>query len=134
AIQAHLHTMVAVRPPADHPLPAPRIRRKPRDNEPRFEFRSILHQLTGADLSQIDGIQPYTALRVLSEIGTDMSRWPTERHFTSWLTLAPRNKISGGRLLSSRTQRSANRAALAFRLAAQTLGRTQTAQIGKSVV
>ena len=56
-----------------------------------------------------------------------MSRWPTEKHFTSWLTLAPKNKISGGRLLSSRTQPSANRAAAIFRLAAMSLGRTQTA-------
>ena len=79
------------------------------------------------DLSQIDGIGPYNALRLLSEIGTDMTRWATEKHFTSWLTLAPQNKISGGRLLSSRTQPSANRAAAILRLAAMNLGRTQTA-------
>ena len=79
------------------------------------------------DLTQIDGIAPYTALKLLSEIGTDMSRWPTEKHFTSWLTLAPKNKISGGRLLSSRTQPSANRAAGILRLAAMSLGRTPTA-------
>jgi transposase len=87
-----------------------------------------LHQVTGIDLAQIDGIGPYNALRLLSEIGTDMTRWPTEKHFTSWLTLAPHNKVSGGRLLSSRTQPSANRAAAILRLAAMmTLGRTQTA-------
>ena len=56
-----------------------------------------------------------------------MSRWPSEKHFTSWLTLAPKNKISGGRLLSSRTQPSANRAAAILRMTAMTLGRTQTA-------
>ena len=56
-----------------------------------------------------------------------MSKWPTERHFTSWLTLAPQNKVSGGRRLSSRTQPSANRAAAIFRVAAMTLGRTDTA-------
>jgi len=56
-----------------------------------------------------------------------MTRWATEKHFTSWLTLAPQNKISGGRLLSSRTQPSANRAAAILRLAAMNLGRTQTA-------
>jgi hypothetical protein len=56
-----------------------------------------------------------------------MTRWPTEKHFTSWLTLAPQNKISGGRLLSSRTQPSANRAAAILRVAALSLGRTQTA-------
>jgi transposase len=56
-----------------------------------------------------------------------MSRWATEKHFTSWLTLAPKNKISGRRLLSSRTQPSANRAAAILRMTAMTLGRTQTA-------
>jgi transposase len=77
----------------------------------------------GVDLSQIDGIGPYSALRLIAEIGTDMGRGPTE-HFTSWLTRAPHNTISGGRLLSSRTPPSANRAAAIFRLAAMTLGRT----------
>lgn len=108
-------------------MPAARPRQKPRDNEPRFELRTPLHQLTGVDLSQLDGIGPYNALRLLSEIGTDMTRWPTDKHFTSWLTLAPKNKVSGGRLLSSRTQPSANRAAAILRLAAMNLGRSQTA-------
>lgn len=56
-----------------------------------------------------------------------MGRWPTEHHFTSWLTLAPKNKVSGGRIISSRTQPSANRAAAILRLAAMNLGRTQSA-------
>lgn len=56
-----------------------------------------------------------------------MSRWPTAAHFTSWLTLAPKNRVSGGKLLSSRTQPSVNRAAAILRMAAMTLGRTQTA-------
>jgi hypothetical protein len=86
-----------------------------------------LYQVTGADLSQLDGIGPYNALRLIAEIGTDMTRWPTEKHFTAWLTLAPQNKISGGRLLSSRTRPSANRAAAVLRLAVFTLGRSQTA-------
>ena len=109
------------------PLPAARRRQKPRANEPRFDLRAPLHQLSGVDLSQIDGIGPCHTLRLPSEIGTDMSRWPTEKHFTSWLTLAPHNQVSGGRLLSSRTQPSANRAAAILRLAAMNLGRTQTA-------
>ncbi len=127
AIEAHLHTLAAQAARATTPLPPPRSRQKPRDNEPRFDVRAPLHQLTGVDLSQIDGIGPYNALRLLSEIGTDMTRWPTDQHFTSWLTLAPNNKVSGGRLLSSRTQPSANRAAAILRLAAMNLGRTQTA-------
>ena len=130
AIEAHVQTLIAPLEMPPTALPAPRVTRTPRarDNAPRFEIRTSLHHLTGGvDLSQIDGIAPYTALRLLSEIGTDMSRWPTEKHFTSWLTLAPHNKISGGRLLSSRTQPSANRAAGIFRMAAMSLGRTQTA-------
>jgi hypothetical protein len=127
AIEAHLGQLTAQVPAPTTALPPPRPRQKPRDNEPRFDLRTPLHHLTGVDVSQIDGIGPYNALRLLSEIGTDMTRWPTEKHFTSWLTLAPRNKISGGRLLSSRTQPSANRAAAILRLAATTLGRTQTA-------
>ena len=70
---------------------------------------------------------PYHALRLLSDIGTDMTRWPTDKHVTSWLTLAPMTNVSGGRLLSSRTQPSEDRAAAILRLAAMTLGRTQTA-------
>lgn len=127
AIEAHLAQLAATTAPPASPLPAARRRQKPRENEPRFDLRTPLHQLTGVDLSQIDGIGPYNALRLLSEIGTDMSRWPTEKHFTSWLTLAPHNKVSGGRLLSSRTQPSANRAAAILRLAAMNLGRTRTA-------
>lgn len=127
AIEGHVATLCAQAPARPDPLPAPRIRQKPRANEPRFEIRAPLHQLTGVDLTQIDAIGPYGALRLLGEIGTDMSRWPTERHFTSWLTLAPQNKVSGGRRLSSRTQPSANRAAAIFRVAAMTLGRTDTA-------
>ena len=127
AIEGHLAGLVATATPPSTSLPTARRRQKPRENEPRFDVRTPLHQLTGVDLSQIDGIGPYNALRLLSEIGTDMTRWPTDKHFTSWLTLAPQNKISGGRLLSSRTQPSANRAAAIFRLAAMNLGRTQTA-------
>lgn len=128
AIAAHLDPLAAAAPEPATPLPPPRDpHRKVVKNEPAFELRTPLHRLTGTDLSQIDGLGPYTALRLIAELGTDMSRWPTERHFTSWLTLAPRNKISGGRLLSSRTQPSANRAATMLRVAAMSLGRGDTA-------
>ncbi len=126
-IEIHLKALATSAPPPTAPLIASRSRRRTRSNEPHFDVRTPLHQLSGADLSQIDGIGPYNALRLISEIGTDMSRWRTEHHFTSWLTLAPDNKVSGGRLLSSRTQPSANRAAAVLRMAAMSLGRTQTA-------
>ena len=80
-----------------------------------------------ADLSQIHGFGPYTVLRLVAECGDDMKKWPTAKHFTSWLTLAPGNKISGGRVLSSRTRRSSNRAAALLRIAAVNIGKTQTA-------
>jgi transposase len=83
--------------------------------------------LLGADLTQIHGFGPYTVLRLVAECGDDMSKWPTAKHFTSWLSLAPGNKVSGGRLLSSRTRRSANRAAALLGIAAVNIGRTQTA-------
>lgn len=128
AIDAHVRTLTErVATPAAT-LPPPRKTKKPRDNEPRFEIRAPLHHLTGGiDLTQIDGIAPYTALKLISEIGTDMNRWTTEKHFTSWLTLAPKHRISGGRLLSSRTQPSANRAAAILRMTVMSLSRTQTA-------
>lgn len=128
AIAAQVQTLTATREAPATPLPAPRVHRRIADNDPHFEIRTPLHQLTGGvDLTQIDGIGPYTALKLIAEIGTDMDRWATEKHFTSWLTLAPKNKVSGGRLLSSRTEPSANRAAGILRMAAMTLGRGQTA-------
>jgi transposase len=132
AIEAHVHQLNAELA-SPGPLPEARTRRKPSAG-PAFDVRTTLHHLTGGiDLTQIDGIAPYTALKLVADIGTDMRRWPSAQHFTSWLTLAPKNKVSGGKLLHSQTQPSANRAALAFRLAAAALGRTQTAW-GRSIV
>jgi transposase len=129
AIAAHLETLTARLAAPATPIPASRRRRKtPKDNDLRFDARPALFHLThGVDLTQIDGLGAHTALKLVAEIGTDMTRWPTADHFTSWLTLAPKNKITGGRLLSSRTLPSANRAAAIFRMAAMTLGRSRTA-------
>ncbi len=128
-IEDHLRALTAVIPAPVAPLPVSRSRRRtPKNNDLPFDLRAPLFHLTGGvDLTQLDGIASLTALKLISEIGTDMTRWPTEKHFTSWLTLAPNNKITGGRVISSRTQPSANRAAATLRMAAMTLGRTQTA-------
>ena len=96
-------------------------------NEPKFEVREVLFRVLGTDMSQIHGFSAYTALKLIGECGTDMSRWPTEKHFTSWLTLSPGNKISGGKVLSTKTRRSSNRAATIFRLSAVNVGKTHTA-------
>lgn len=127
AVEGHLRTILAQMEPPTTPLPPRRTKPQSHGKEPHFDIRGYLYHLTGTDLSQIDGIGPYQALRLISEIGTDMGRWPTEQHFTAWLTLAPQNKISGGRLLSSRTPASGNRAAAMLRMAAMSLARTQTA-------
>jgi transposase len=109
------------------PLPAPRrgMRRQP--NGPVFDVRAALFALLGKDLTQINGLGPYLALKLIAECGDDLSAWPSAKHFTSWLCLAPSNKISGGKVLSSRTRRSGSRAAALLRLAAVTIGRTDTA-------
>jgi transposase len=109
------------------PLPPRRRSRSTQKNDPAFDVRPALHALLGVDLTQINGIGPYSALRIVAECGTDMSRWRTAKHFTSWLTLAPGNKVSGGKVLSSRTRRSTNRAAVLLRLAATSVSRTDTA-------
>ena len=96
-------------------------------NAPRFDVRTHLYRMTGVDLTEIDGVEAYTALKVVSEIGTDMSRWPTVKHFASWLGLSPNNRVSGGGVMSSRTRPSANRAAVALRLAANALHRSDSA-------
>ncbi len=109
--------------------PLPKARTKSRStNEPAFAVRQALYTLVGGvDLTQIHGLGPYAALRLVSECGIDMTRWRTAKHFTSWLTLAPGSNISGGKVLSSRTRRSANRATSLFRLSAVTIGRSSTA-------
>ena len=84
--------------------------------------------MLGVDLTQIHGIGPSLALKLVAECGCDLTAWPSAKHFTSWLCLAPGNKISGGKLLSSRTRRSSSRAAALLRLAATTtIGRSETA-------
>ena len=124
-VEAVLRTLNEARATPAAPLPA--ARHSKGRNELKFDARPPLYTLLGADLTQIHGFGPSTVLRLIAECGDDMSKWPTAKHFTSWLSLAPGNKISGGRLLSSKTRRSANRAAALLRIAAVNIGRTQTA-------
>lgn len=109
-------------------VPLPKARHRTRQpNAVSFDTRPLLYQLTGIDATQIHGIGSYLALRLVAECGTDLSRWPTAKHFTSWLTLAPGCKISGGKVLSAHTRKTSNRVAAHLRLAAVTVGRTNTA-------
>lgn len=114
------------RPKPDKPMPNARHKAK-QPNALSFDVRQSLYDLVGVDLTQIHGIGPYLALRLISECGTDLSKWPTAKHFTSWLTLCPGSKITGGKKLSSHTRKSNNRVVAHLRLAATTVGRTNTA-------
>ncbi|QDV47947.1 Transposase IS116/IS110/IS902 family protein [Stieleria neptunia] len=96
-------------------------------NSPRFDMRNQLYRVLGVDMTTIDGISGQSAITLISEIGTDMSRWATEKHFTSWLCLCPGSKKTGGKLLSGKTRTSANRAAAALRTAAASLARSNCA-------
>lgn len=83
-------------------LPARHRTKQP--NQLAFDVRPLLWKITGVDLTQIHGFGPYLALKFIAECGTDMNRWPDASHFTSWLCLSPGNKISGGKVLSSKTK------------------------------
>ena len=112
---------------SDGEPPAPNGKKRNQKNAPRFDVQGHLYRMTGVDLTRIDGVDGFTALKVISEIGTDMSKWPSAGHFASWLGLSPNNRITGGKVLSSRTKPSANRAAKALRLAANALHRSDSA-------
>jgi transposase len=96
-------------------------------NAPDFDVRGHLYRLTGVDLTQVDGLDDSSVQTILAEIGTSMSKWPTVKHFCSWLGLAPHHTITGGKVLQSHTLPVHNRAAQALRLAAQSLHRSQSA-------
>lgn len=114
------------RPVPEVPLPKAKHRTK-QVSDPNFDVRTAMYQLTGTDLTQIHGIGPFLALRLIAECGTDLSRWRTAKHFTSWLTLSPGCKISGGKVLSAHTRKTSSRLTVALRLAAVTVGRSNTA-------
>jgi len=107
-------------------LPKPKGRGgRPRKNEPRFDARSLLYETLGVDLTAIEGVSASTVLTVLSEIGYDMSRFPSHRALASYLRVCPGTRITGGKKLSSRTHPTTNRATTALRLAAQSLERSK---------
>lgn len=109
------------------PLAPPKVRRKkPFSNEPNFDLRACLYRIFGVDLTAVPGISVLTAHAILSEIGPDLSKFRSASAFASWLGLCPHNDISGGKILSTETRHVNNRAALAFRMAANALFRSQS--------
>lgn len=117
--------------PVPAPGEAPRPRRRQahshRTNAPAVNTRAPLLRLTGVDLVAVDGISDALAQTILADIGTARSQWPDDTHCGSWLGLAPSNAISGGKVLKSRTMNNRNRAAPAFRMAAQSVVRSHGA-------
>ena len=97
-------------------------------NAPRFDVQGQLYRMTGVDLTRIDGVDAYTALKVISEIGTDMTKWPSAKHFASWLGLSPNNRITGRRVISSKTKPSANRRVTTLVSGEQRYGRGRPVQ------
>jgi transposase len=136
AIEKHLATMgEAPKPqPGCEPLgpvppegtaAKPSKRRKPQ-TALELSLAGHLKRILGVDLTTIPGLNVLAVLSLISEIGTNMSKWRHEKAFASWLGLSPNNKVSGERVLSSRTRKVNNRAATTLRLAAMLLGKTDT--------
>jgi transposase len=96
-------------------------------NAPLFNLKLHLIRIAGVDLTAVPGIEATSALKFISEVGLDLSRWKSSKQFASWLGLCPGNKVSGGKRLSGKSKRSSNYAASYLRMAASTLHRSQTA-------
>jgi transposase len=90
-------------------------------NKVAYDLTACLNEILGVDLTEVEGLSELSVLAILSEAGTDMSKWKTVKHFKSWLGVAPNNKISGGKLISSRVSKKKHWAGQAFRQAASSL-------------
>ena len=99
----------------------PKKRKQSKKNAMPENVDVYLEELNGVDVSEITGISTYSALCIFSEVGTDMSRWKTAKHFTSWLGLAPNTKISGGQIISSHVPKKKHYVGQVFRMAAMSL-------------
>jgi transposase len=122
-----LERYFATLPSAPCPASAPPALQRRRKNQPHFDLRSEIARVAGVDPCQIEGIAALTAQTLVSECGTDMSPFPTEKNYTSWLGICPNNRKTGGRIRSRHTRRVKNRAACAFRVAAQSLHHSNSA-------
>ena len=108
-------------PDGSPPTPAPSEskRTKRNKNDPSFDLTTALYEAVGVDCTRVPTLNALTVQVVLSEMGVDMSRWPTYKHLQSWLGTAPQNQVTGGKIIRRGTAKNKNRAATAFRIAAQ---------------
>lgn len=119
-IQEYLGTFTDQVDTEQRPLPPAKSgRKKPRANEPDFDLRQHLYRITGVDFTQIEGLGSMTVQTIVSEVGLDASKFPTPKNFASWLGLCCDNRITGGKVKYTTTRKVKNRAADAFRIAAQ---------------
>ncbi len=100
--------------------------RKPKGNQPAFDLEAELQRILGVNAKRIDGIDVMTIQTVLAEVGPDLSAWKTEAQWSSWLNLAPKRDISGGRVIRHTREHHTNRVGNAFRMAAQSLVRSES--------
>ncbi len=101
------------------------IKKKNRKNELNFNARYLLNKVVGVDLCEIDGISEVSAIEIISEIGTDMTKWKDAKHFAAWLNLTPNTKITGGKIISSKMQKKKNRAGQTLRMACCSLSKSK---------
>jgi len=126
-VQGLLDAFDAAIDPVAQPLPpATTTHRKPQGNAPRFDLRAELYRILGIDLTQVPGLNTATVYTCFAELGADLGKFPTAKHFASWLGLCPDNRISGGKVLSVKTRHVKHRVAQALRLAAQSLYRSHS--------
>ena len=109
------------------PPPESKKAKRRRSNSPSFDLHSHLYRIAGVDFTTIDGLDVVTVQTIISEVGLEPSKFKTVKHFCSWLGLCPGCRITGGKVKSSQTRKVKNRAANAFRLAAQAVSRSKTA-------
>ena len=124
-IERYLHTFEAKVDPVQNPLPKQK-RKKEMRYQSFVDLRTELYRVSGIDFTQIPGLDVVTVQTILSEIGLDPGKFLTEKRFVSWLGLCPNNRITGGQIKSTKTRKTANRAANAFRMAAQSLANSNT--------
>jgi len=99
------------------------VKKKQRKNDPTFDITQLAYQMTyGTDLTIVDGIGVSFLLDLIAEVGLDLSKFPSAKHFTSWMCICPNRKVSGNKVLSSKSKKNKNRLAYAFRQAANAVG------------
>ena len=127
ALEAQIATVPSRHTEPREDRPQAQTRAKRRKNQPHFDLREQLRRIAGVDLTRVEGIDAMTAFSVFSETGMDMTRFPSEKAFSSWMHLCPNNRITGGRVHSRRVRPGVNRAGQALKVAAQSLHHSKSA-------